>query len=181
MRKDKRRFRFKSPHLTIARGSISNRSQSRCPAIPVSQPTASLSHPALPVNQQREKSAFRLHNASVMDGGARLCRAQTRFRWEKSRLDRVSPNLQRPSLTHYPPLAFSLEPLAFTLPPFPLAGKTRFPPNYFQFCTCVNSVPTPSNSRIHNALRAVKPSFFAKKIIRTVRMRLFQNRAIIAK
>jgi hypothetical protein len=73
---------------------------------------------------------------------------------------------------------------AFRLPHWPFspppAGKTPFTPNYFHLCTCVKSVRTPSNSRIHNGLSGVETSFFDQKIVRTVRRRLFQTRATIA-
>ena len=56
-------------------------------------------------------------------------------------------------------LAFSLQTLAFLYPP-PPAGKPPFRPNYFHFCKCVNSVPTPPNPRIHNALAGVETPIF---------------------
>jgi hypothetical protein len=58
-----------------------------------------------------------------------------------------------------------------------LAAKPPSPSNYFHFCTSVNFVRPPSNSRIHNALRKKRPPFFDQKIIRTVRMHDFQNHA----
>jgi uncharacterized protein YbjT (DUF2867 family) len=68
----------------------------------------------------------------------------------KARLERalresgLSYAILRPTFQHFSISAF--QPLSF-------GSQTALPPNYFQFCTCVNFVPTPSNSRIHNALR----------------------------
>ncbi len=75
------------------------------------------------------------------------------------------------------PLAFSLQPSPKNTP---TAAKPPFRPNYFHFCKCVKSVPTPPNLRNHNALAGVQTPFFDQKIVRTVRRRLFQNRATIA-
>jgi hypothetical protein len=81
----------------------------------------------------------------------------------------LPPQQPQPFFPFFPFLPF--QPFSLCL----LAAKPPFPPNYFHFCTCVNSVPTQANSRIHNALALVKPPFFHQKIIRTVRMRLFKT------
>ena len=60
-----------------------------------------------------------------------------------------------------------------------LAAKPPFRPNYFHFCTCVKSVLTPPNPRIHNGLAGFETAIFDQKIVRTVRRRFFQNHAIL--
>jgi hypothetical protein len=95
------------------------------------------------------------------------------------------PSVLSPPSSVLRPQSSSLSPQSSSLSPRPfrarhLAGKPAFAPNYFHFCTCVKSVPTPPNPRIHNGLAGVRTPFFDQKIVRTVRRRLFQYRATIA-